>query len=173
MRVTMIAAKLRNGGMGTDKGLPWHCPADLRNFKEVTDGGVLIMSNKTYQTIPNGLPGRHVVTLSHTPPTTPPPDNVTPVQCPVEALAMAKVIAVEKGLVEIFIAGGNEIYRLYKDEINYAVITTIGHHFQTEEPTVFMDDLGFLEEPPWMYIDTVRHVILPKGSIWVNRYQRP
>ena len=43
--------------------LPWaHCPKDLENFKNVTQGTSLLMGAKTWQSLPGVLPGRpHIV----------------------------------------------------------------------------------------------------------------
>lgn len=45
-------------GIGRKGGLPWHLPADLKHFKEITAGGagclpnVVIMGRKTWESIP-------------------------------------------------------------------------------------------------------------------------
>ena len=61
MPVTIVAAVARNGVIGVDGGLPWHLPDDLRRFKELTLGHVLVMGRKTYESIGRPLPGRTTV----------------------------------------------------------------------------------------------------------------
>ena len=51
-----------NGVIGKDGQLPWHLPADLKHFKQVTMGRPMIMGRKTFQSI--GKPLRIVVTPS-------------------------------------------------------------------------------------------------------------
>lgn len=53
-----------DGAFGLGSGLPWHNPNDMKWFKEVTMGNNVVVSQKTLDTIPNGLPGR-IIFLSH------------------------------------------------------------------------------------------------------------
>ncbi len=51
------------GGMGNSGSLPWpHCPADLKNFKELTDGHVVVMGRRSWDDpkLPKPLVGRTV-----------------------------------------------------------------------------------------------------------------
>jgi dihydrofolate reductase len=60
--VTIVVARARNGVIGRDGTLPWHLPADLRRFKALTMGSVMVMGRKTFDSLPGVLPGRrHVV----------------------------------------------------------------------------------------------------------------
>lgn len=59
--LTLIAAVAANGVIGSDNTLPWHLPEDLRHFKELTAGHVVIMGRKTWESLPERfrpLPGR-------------------------------------------------------------------------------------------------------------------
>ncbi len=63
MIISLIAALDDNGGIGNKGGLPWpHNPEDLRWFKDVTMGKVVIVGHNTYKTLPP-LPGRTVLVL--------------------------------------------------------------------------------------------------------------
>ena len=42
---------LRGWPIGVDGKMPWHCPEDLKWFKEVTMGYPDIMGRKTYESI--------------------------------------------------------------------------------------------------------------------------
>ena len=60
--ITLIVARAQNGVIGRDGTLPWHIPADLRRFKALTMGSVMVMGRKTFESLPGVLPGRrHVV----------------------------------------------------------------------------------------------------------------
>ena len=60
--ITLIVARARNGVIGRDGTLPWHIPADLKRFKALTMGSVMVMGRKTFESLPGLLPGlRHVV----------------------------------------------------------------------------------------------------------------
>jgi len=62
--VTLIVARARNGVIGRDGTLPWHIPADLKRFKALTMGSVMIMGRKTFESLPRVLPGREHVVLT-------------------------------------------------------------------------------------------------------------
>ena len=58
-----------NRVIGKDNKLPWHLPEDLRWFKKLTTGNVIIMGRKTWESIGVPLPNREsiVVTRSEIP----------------------------------------------------------------------------------------------------------
>lgn len=46
--------------------MPWHIPADLRHFKQITKGRPMIMGRKTFDSLPGLLDGRrHIVLTRH------------------------------------------------------------------------------------------------------------
>ena len=50
--------------IGRDGGLPWHLPADLRNFKKITMGKPIVMGRKTHESIGRSLPGRENIVVT-------------------------------------------------------------------------------------------------------------
>ena len=65
MTVKIVAARALNGVIGRENRLPWHLPADLKRFKALTMGSVLVMGRKTFDSLPGLLPGRRHVVLTH------------------------------------------------------------------------------------------------------------
>ena len=63
-RITLIVARAENGVIGRDGTLPWHIPADLKHFKALTMGSVMIMGRTTFDSLPGLLPGRRHVVLT-------------------------------------------------------------------------------------------------------------
>src|SRR3954452_5857404 len=63
--ITLIVARAQNGVIGRDGKLPWHLPADLKRFKALTMGTVMVMGRKTFNSLPGLLPGRRHVVLTH------------------------------------------------------------------------------------------------------------
>ena len=60
--ITIIVARAFNGVIGRDNRMPWHIPGDLKRFKALTMGTVMVMGRKTFESLPGLLPGRrHVV----------------------------------------------------------------------------------------------------------------
>ena len=62
--ITLVVARAQNGVIGRDGKLPWHIPADLKRFKALTMGSVMIMGRKTFDSLPGLLPGRRHIVLT-------------------------------------------------------------------------------------------------------------
>ncbi len=105
MTVTIVAAVARNGVIGVDGGLPWHLPDDLRRFKELTLGHVLVMGRKTYESIGHPLPGRATIVVTRNPSWDPGAEEVRVVGSVPEAIGAAA--SLER---EVFVVGGGEVY---------------------------------------------------------------
>lgn len=63
----MVAAIGKNRELGKDNGLLWHLKADMKHFKDLTEGHVVIMGRKTYESLPEKfrpLPNRINVVVS-------------------------------------------------------------------------------------------------------------
>ena len=59
----IITACTKNYGIGKDNDLPWHCPEELRLFRDKTRDGVVVCGRKTTDNLPS-LPDRIVYTAS-------------------------------------------------------------------------------------------------------------
>ncbi|MEK9166982.1 MAG: dihydrofolate reductase [Patescibacteria group bacterium] len=67
MNFSIIVAIDEKGGIGKNNTLPWHLPADLKHFKELTTGGTVIMGRNTWESIPDKfrpLPNRLNIVLT-------------------------------------------------------------------------------------------------------------
>lgn len=65
--VTIVAAVARNGCIGKAGALPWRIPEDLKRYRAVTMGKVIVMGRKTWESIPQQhrpLPGRTNVVVT-------------------------------------------------------------------------------------------------------------
>jgi dihydrofolate reductase len=62
--VTIVVARAQNGVIGRAGTLPWHLPADLKRFKALTMGTVMVMGRKTFDSLPGLLPGRRHIVLT-------------------------------------------------------------------------------------------------------------
>ena len=65
-RFKAIVAMSLNRAIGKDNKLPWHLPEDLKWFKKLTTGNVIIMGRKTWESIGKPLPNRESVVVSRT-----------------------------------------------------------------------------------------------------------
>ena len=105
MPVTIVAAVARNGVIGVDGGLPWHLPDDLRRFKALTLGHVLVMGRKTYESIGRPLPGRTTVVVTRNAAWDPGSEEVVVAPGLEEAVRAATAID-----DEVFVVGGAQVY---------------------------------------------------------------
>ncbi len=62
--ITIVVARAINGVIGRDNQLPWHIPGDLKRFKALTMGSVMVMGRNTFESLPGVLPGRRHVVLT-------------------------------------------------------------------------------------------------------------
>lgn len=103
MSVSLIAALDHDHAIGKDGTMPWHLPDDLKRFKALTTGKVVLMGYRTALSIGRALPGRQNLVLSRR------HDAPFPGQETVRSLDEALAIADGRALMVI---GGGEVYRL-------------------------------------------------------------
>ena len=60
-----VVAVSENDVIGRANALPWHLPADLGRFKQITLGNAVLMGRKTHESIGKALPGRLNLVLTH------------------------------------------------------------------------------------------------------------
>ncbi|MFT4020796.1 MAG: dihydrofolate reductase [Acinetobacter sp.] len=58
LEVVHVVAMDQQQCIGKNNDLPWHIPADLKHFKEITQGGVVVMGRKTLESMGRTLPKR-------------------------------------------------------------------------------------------------------------------
>lgn len=102
--ITLILARAVNGVIGADGRMPWHLPADLRRFKQLTMGRPMIMGRKTFDSLPAILEGRRHIVLTRDPEWQ--DEGAEPVATIEEALKLANA-------PHVMVIGGAEVYRLF------------------------------------------------------------
>lgn len=101
-----MVAVAENGAIGKNNQLLWHLPDDLKRFKRLTTGQVVVMGRKTYESIGKPLPHRANVVISRNPAFQAPGCQV------VGSLDEARNFVQTQYLTTgLFIIGGAEIYR--------------------------------------------------------------
>jgi dihydrofolate reductase len=123
-----IVAISRNGVIGKDGKMPWHISEDLRYFKQVTAGHVVVMGRKTYESI-GALPLRHNIVLTRDKDYQ--ADGCEVMHSVEEVVEWAKNHPEEK----VFIIGGAEIYKAFMPYIQTLYLTRIDADFEGD--TVF------------------------------------
>ena len=62
--LAMIAAMTPSRVIGSDGGIPWHYPEDMKHFVRVTKGHAVIMGRATFESIGKPLKGRRNIVIS-------------------------------------------------------------------------------------------------------------
>lgn len=127
--LTLVAAIGANRAIGADGGMPWHLPEDLRHFKEVTMGGVMIMGRRTWDSIGRALPGRRTIVVTS--------DRTWTAKGAEVAHSLPEALLVA-GDREVFVVGGGEIYR---QTIGVASRLEITHVDVAPEAEVFFPEI--------------------------------
>ncbi len=133
MTLSAIAAMASNRTIGVDGDLPWKIPEDMRFFRTITTGHVLIMGRKTFETFPGLLPNRFHIIITRQPNYTPPKsivgdsDQYLVVASTEEALEAAEALveAEPEWSDEVFNIGGGEIYAALLPETDKIYLTEI------------------------------------------------
>ena len=110
----------RNRLIGNNNQLPWHLPADLAHFKQVTMGKSIVMGRKTYESIGRPLPGRTNIVLSRQGFEAEGVVNVSSI-CEATALTVTED--------EIMVIGGGTIYQSLIDVVDRMYITYVDGEF--------------------------------------------
>lgn len=131
MKRFIIAAVDEENGIGKDNKLPWHLPEDMKFFKNTTQGHVVVMGRKNWDSIPERfrpLPNR---------------DNVVITRSLIEYEGAMTFNSIDDCLQyyddrDIFVIGGGEIYNQMMPFVNEMYIT---HVEGTHNADVFFPEI--------------------------------
>ena len=65
MSIKLSCAISKNNVIGKENKLPWKLSEDLKRFKELTTGNLIVMGRKTFDSIGRPLPNRKNIVLSN------------------------------------------------------------------------------------------------------------
>ena len=117
MLISAIVALSENRAIGKNNQLPWHLPADLKHFKQITMGKAILMGRKTYQSIGRALPGRTNIILTSD-------KNFQAENCVIiHSIEQALQITQD----ELCVIGGAEIYQQMLPYIQRIYMTVVHH----------------------------------------------
>lgn len=109
MIVAFVVAMAENGVIGHNGQLPWRMPTDLKRFRKLTLGKPVLMGRKTYQSIGKPLDNRDNIVITRQRDFAQPGIHV--VGTPAEGIALGRELAAERGVGEVAIIGGAEVFR--------------------------------------------------------------
>jgi dihydrofolate reductase len=138
--MNLIVAVDRNWGIGKNGRLLVSIPEDQRLFREETLGKVVIMGRKTLESLPGGKPlhGRTTLVLSRRP-----GYEVKGARCFSDVESVLKAAA-EYDPDQVFVAGGQEIYRAFLPWCHTAHVTYIDYAYEADAYFPNLD-----QDPEW------------------------
>ena len=131
MKTALIVAMDSEGGIGKNNDLMWHLPKDMKFFKDTTQGQIVVMGRKNYDSIPEKyrpLPNRLNIVLTRN-------EHFNAPDCLVfHSLETCLKHFEEETERILFIIGGGEIYRmaLESDMLDEMYITHVHHRYEAE-----------------------------------------
>lgn len=113
--IKAIAAVSQNGVIGKNGDLPWRIPGELKWFKKITMGHIMVMGRKTWDSLPGILPGRENWVLSST----------LKEKKGIKIFSSFESALNEAGARTIFIIGGGQIYSSLLPQCSELYITEV------------------------------------------------
>lgn len=156
IKTSLIVAVTENGIIGKDNDMPWKISSDLQYFKKITLNKPVIMGRKTFASIGKPLINRTNIVITRDTGFT--HEGVITAHSAEMALDVGKNIAEAKGLKEIMVIGGAQIYDLTLPYADRLYLTRI--HANIEGDTYFPQ----LHENEWIEYSSERHVAGEKDS---------
>ena len=143
VEVAQIVAMSQNRAIGKDNQLPWHISEDLKHFKQHTNGGIVIMGRKTFESMGSKpLPNRtnFVITTNLDYQTN--HDSVIVMHNLDDALTQAASLAHGKGLQTIWVIGGEQLFEqamLFTDRLEITYVDTVIDNANAFYPEISSD----------------------------------
>lgn len=122
MKISLIVAMDREGAIGRNNKLPWRLPRELAYVKQTTMGCPIIMGRKNFESIGRALPGRRNIILTRD-------ESFAVKDCEI-AHSIDGVFELCKAEDEVFIFGGEQIYKQFLPFVEKMYVTKIEHTFK-------------------------------------------
>lgn len=126
--MNLIAAVDKNWAIGMNNELLVHIPDDLKRFRRMTVGKVVVMGRKTLESFPGGKPLKERVNIVLSKDVTYQPEGVIVTHSMEELSEELKKYKSE----DIFVIGGESIYRQLLEQCDTAYITRIDYAYQAD-----------------------------------------
>jgi dihydrofolate reductase len=129
---TIVARSYPGDVIGYKNKLPWQMKSDLKRFREITTGHVVIMGRTTFLSIGRALPNRTNIVLTRD--TSLINDNSLSFEdetqlcwsnTPEDALLIADIISICRQKKDIFVIGGNYMFDIYEKFVDKVFLTEV------------------------------------------------
>jgi len=125
-KISIIAAVSDNYAIGKSNNLPWHLPADLKHFRQLTTGHAVVMGKRTFEGLSNGpLPNRKNIVL-----TSVMSEGVNKGYFEADSLEDAVYLCEHEE--QVFIIGGATVYKQCIGKVDSMYITWVHHEFSAD-----------------------------------------
>ena len=160
MITSIIVAMDMNRVIGKDNQLPWRLPRELQYVKQTTMGHPIILGRKNYEAIGRPLPGRRNIVMTKDP-------HFSAEGCEI-AHSVGDVYQLCEGEEEIFIFGGEQIYKLFLEKTDKLYVTVIHHEFEGD---TFFPEIDYNQ---WKEISKVQGITDEKNpyTYFYHVYER-
>ncbi len=142
--MNLIVAVDAHWGIGRNNRLLVSIPNDMKNFRSLTTGGVIIMGRKTLESFPNGLPLANRINIVITKATDYDGKGAIVVHSVEEALAEAAKYTD----MDTYVIGGESIYRQMLPYCDRAIVTKIDATYEADTFFPSLDDM-----PEWHIVE--------------------
>ena len=141
--MNLIAAVDKNWAIGKNNQLLLRIPMDQKFFRETTTGKVVVMGRKTLESFPNGLPlkNRTNIVLTRN------PKYEVKDAIVVHSMEELREELKNYNSEDIYIIGGEQIYKALVDECDVAHITKIEYEYDADAYFPNLD-----EKPEWKIV---------------------
>lgn len=138
--MNLILSADKNWALGKDNQLLVRIPSDMKFFREMTTGKVVVMGRKTLESFPNGLPLKNRINIVLT-------KNLD------YKVKGALIVHTKEQLFKelwqydsknIYVIGGESIYRMLLDQCDTAFVTKIDYIYEADTYVPNLDEL-----PEW------------------------
>jgi len=144
IKLSLIVARAKNGVIGMDGDLPWHLADDLAFFKAATSGHPIIMGRKTWESLPRRpLPGRDNIVLTRDWTYKVKDAHVYTALGP--AIEAGKALARAAGKREVFVIGGETLYKRTIADADMLYVTEVHAEIQGDAFFPEFDEAKFEE----------------------------
>lgn len=121
--LNLIVAIAENNAIGKAGDLLCHLPNDLKHFKEITTGAIVVMGKNTFFSLPRRpLPNRRNIVLTR--------DIAFTYENTEVAHSMDELQTMLQDNENVFIIGGGNVYEQFMTKVDKLYITHIHHTWQ-------------------------------------------
>jgi dihydrofolate reductase len=157
MSISMIVAMGRNRVIGKNNNIPWKLPAEQNYFRETTLGHTVITGRKNFESMGRALKGRQNIIITRN-------KQYQAENCEIINSEIELINRFKEFDEEVFIIGGEEIYKMFLPHSNKLYVTIIEKDFVGD--TFFPE----INEKDWLEISS-QPGLTDSKNVYVYNYK--